>query len=62
MKNKNILLSILFALGGGFAGLVWYLLFGCPGGNCLITSSPIITAAYMAIIGWLVGGIFIKEA
>lgn len=62
MKHRNILLSILFALGGGLVGLIWYALFGCPEGNCLITSSPLITAAYVGIIGWLMGGLFIKEA
>ena len=62
MKNKNILLSVGFALGGGLMGLLLYRLFGCDGGNCIITSSPLITILYVGIIGWLVGGLFQKNA
>lgn len=62
MKNKNTLLSLLFSLGGGLLGLAWYRLFGCPEGVCLITSSPLITAIYVGILGWLIGGLFLNEA
>lgn len=61
MKRKNLILSFLFALGGSALGLLYYSLSGCPGGSCLITSSPLIAAPYVGILGWLVGGLFHKD-
>lgn len=48
----------LFTLGGGLVGLVYYSLVGCSTGTCAITSSPITSMAYMALIGWLLSGVF----
>lgn len=58
MKGKKWLRPALFTLGGALAGLACYLLVGCPGGSCLITSSPLNSMAYMGLVGWLVSGIF----
>lgn len=46
----------LFALGGIIGGLVYYYFFGCTTG-CAITSSPLMTALYMGVIGCLLGEI-----
>ncbi|MGP8199599.1 MAG: DUF6132 family protein [Limisphaerales bacterium] len=40
-------------VGGGF-GLGWYKLVGCPTGACPLTSHPIITMVYGAVVGVLV--------
>lgn len=53
--------SILFAVGGVLAGLVYYLLAGCPTGSCPISSSPVTSMLYMGVIGWLLSGIWGKE-
>ncbi len=53
--------SILFTLSGAAVGLAYYFLAGCASGTCPITASPIRTMLYMALIGWLLSGIFGKE-
>lgn len=54
------LLPVLFTVGGAGAGLLYYRFFGCTTG-CMITSSPIGTMLYMALIGWLLSGLFRRE-
>ena len=49
---------VLFALGGALVGLAYYKLVGCSTGTCVITSSPFTSMAYMALVGWLVSGVF----
>lgn len=48
----------LFILGGGLVGLGYYYLVGCSTGTCVITSSPLTSMAYMALVGWLLSGVF----
>ena len=62
MKNisKRWLIPALFTAAGALAGLVYYRLFGCSSG-CLITSSPVGTMLYMALIGWLLSRLFTGE-
>lgn len=55
---KKWLRPALFTLGGGLAGLGYYYLVGCSTGTCVITSSPVTSMAYMALMGWLLSGIF----
>jgi hypothetical protein len=43
----------LYLAGGAAAGLAWYRTVGCSTGGCLITSSPWISAAYGALLGYL---------
>ena len=58
MKIKLKLLPILFTLGGALAGLAYYYFVGCRTGSCAITSNPVKSALYMALIGWLLSQIF----
>ena len=60
MKNrmKRWLRPALFTLGGGLVGLGYYALVGCPTGACAITSSPVNSMLYMALMGWLLSGAF----
>ena len=44
----------LFAAGGALAGLASYQFFGCTSG-CVISSSPIRSMLYLALVGGLVG-------
>lgn len=50
---KKCLRPVLFGAGGALIGLVYYLLVGCPGGTCAITSSPINSMIYLGITGVL---------
>ena len=49
---KKYLRPLTFIATGALAGLGYYYLFGCSG-NCVVTSSPWMTMAYMGIIGGL---------
>ncbi|MBQ4264903.1 MAG: hypothetical protein IJB85_05275 [Clostridia bacterium] len=51
----------LFTLGGALAGLAYYRFIGCATGSCPITSNPVGSMLYMALIGWLVSGMFGKD-
>jgi len=57
-RMKKWLRSALFILGGGLVGLGYYYLVGCSTGTCVITSSPLTSMAYMALVGWLLSGVF----
>lgn len=60
-KLKKRLKPILFTAGGALAGLAYYYFVGCASGICPLTSHPLVTMAYMGLIGWLLSGIFGKE-
>lgn len=44
---------LLFVLGGAVVGYLYYRLVGCRTGACQITSSPIISTIYGAMMGFL---------
>ena len=52
-QTKSWLRPALFALGGALAGLAYYYGIGCSTGICPITSTPLISMAYVGVIGWL---------
>lgn len=55
-RMKTWLRPILFTVGGALVGLGYYALVGCSTGTCVITSSPLTSMAYMALVGWLLSG------
>ena len=57
-QMKKWLRPALFILGGALTGLGYYYLVGCSSGTCAITSSPLSSMAYMAVVGWLLSGAF----
>ena len=57
MKHQKKLWPLLFTVGGALTGLLYYRFFGCTTG-CAITSSPVNTMVYMAVIGLLLSGVF----
>lgn len=46
-------LAIAGMLLGGVAGYVYYALVGCSSGSCAITSSPVNSTLYGAVMGGL---------
>ncbi|MBK5262310.1 MAG: YtxH domain-containing protein [Peptostreptococcaceae bacterium] len=52
-----ILKTIFSVVIGGALGFIYYKLVGCPTGSCPITSKPINTIIYGAIMGLLVSNI-----
>jgi hypothetical protein len=55
-KNKRLLRSALFIVGGGVLGFAYYRFIGCSSGTCPITSNPFISTAYGALMGLLMSG------
>lgn len=60
-EYKKILRRALFILGGAGAGYAWYYFFGCTSG-CMISSSPLRSMAYVAVMGLLLSLATEKEA
>lgn len=54
-RRKLSMKLILFVVGGAVAGYLYYRLVGCRSGACPITSSPIISTVYGAMLGFLLG-------
>jgi len=52
-KKNRILRPLLFIAAGALAGLAYYYLVGCASGTCPITATPLRTAAYTGVIGYL---------
>lgn len=57
-KNKLSLVGITL---GALSGYVYWNYIGCASGTCLITSKPINSTLYGALIGYLLFGMFKKE-
>lgn len=65
IKAKALLQSnILYLIGafiGAISGFLYWKFVGCISGTCSITSSPINSTLYFALMGTLVFGSFKKE-
>ena len=57
-KNKLSLLGIAVGALGGF---MYWSYIGCASGTCMITSKPLNSTLYGALMGFLLFGIFKKE-
>ncbi len=57
---KKFMKPILFTLGGAAVGFAYYYFIGCTSGTCAIASNPLVSMAYMALVGWLLSGVFGK--
>ena len=57
-KYKRELIGITL---GALAGFLYWKFVGCSSGTCMITSKPINSTLYGALMGFLVAGIFTKE-
>jgi hypothetical protein len=63
MKNW-ILGNKLYAIGafaGGIAGFLYWKYIGCLTGSCAITSKPVNSSLYFALLGALFFGLFKKN-
>lgn len=58
---KKQLLVIIGATIGGTAGYLYWKFVGCSSGSCAITSSPVNSSIYGAIMGGLFLSIFQKD-
>ena len=58
--NKNVI-SLIGVLVGAIGGFLYWKWVGCASGTCMITSKPINSTLYGALMGFLLFGIFKKE-
>jgi uncharacterized membrane protein YdjX (TVP38/TMEM64 family) len=58
LSNK---LYVIGALVGALAGFLYWKYIGCLSGSCAITSNPLRSTFYFAIMGALLFGAFRKE-
>ena len=57
-KYKRDLIGITL---GAVAGFLYWKFVGCASGTCMITSKPLNSSLYGALMGFLVMGMFKKE-
>lgn len=55
IKYQRNLIGIIL---GAIAGFLYWNYFGCASGTCAITSKPINSTLYGALMGYLVAGMF----
>lgn len=60
MTKKAILITGIGIVVGAIAGYLYYFYVGCASGSCSITSKPINSTLYGALMGGLVFNLFIK--
>jgi hypothetical protein len=58
LKHK---LTIIGIIAGAISGYLYYHFVGCASGTCAITSNPINSTLYGAMMGGLLFNIFQKE-
>ena len=59
---SNNLLYIIGAVVGAAAGYLYWQQIGCSSGTCAITSKPLNSTLYGAVMGALLFGMFKKQA
>ena len=58
MRHPMILRIIIGIIVGGGLGFAYYKFVGCPSGTCPLTSNPVISTIYGAVLGVLLATSF----
>jgi hypothetical protein len=53
--------AVIGSFTGAILGFMYYYFIGCSNGSCLISSNPLISTPYGALLGFLVTGVFKKK-
>jgi hypothetical protein len=61
MTNKALFITGIGIAIGALAGYAYYFYVGCASGTCAITSKPINSTLYGALMGGLVFNMFVKD-
>ena len=61
MTKKALLLTGIGVIIGALAGYGYYFYVGCASGTCAITSKPLNSTLYGALMGGLIFNMFVKE-
>lgn len=60
MTKKGLIFITIGSFIGAVAGYLYYHFVGCASGTCAITSKPINSTIYGAVLGGLLGNLFVK--
>lgn len=58
-KMQKFFVAALFVIAGGAAGYLYYRFVGCASGHCPITSNPINSTLYGAMLGLFISFSFL---
>ena len=61
MTKKALLLTGIGITIGALAGYAYYFYVGCASGTCAITSKPLNSTLYGALMGGLIFNMLVKE-
>lgn len=61
MTKKAIIITAIGIVVGAVAGYLYYSYVGCVSGTCAITSKPLNSTLYGALMGGLVFNMFVKS-
>ena len=61
MTKKAIIITGIGIVIGAIAGYLYYYYIGCASGTCSITSKPLNSSLYGAVIGGLLFNMFVKS-
>jgi hypothetical protein len=61
MTKKVIIITGIGIAIGALAGYAYYFYVGCASGTCAITSKPLNSTLYGALMGRLVFNMFVKD-
>jgi C4-dicarboxylate transporter len=61
MTNKALIITGIGIVIGALAGYAYYFYVGCASGTCAITSKPLNSTLYGALMGGLVFNMFVKD-
>lgn len=61
MTKKAIIITGIGIILGAIAGFLYYFYVGCASGTCAITSKPLNSTLYGALVGGLVFNLFVKS-
>ena len=61
MTKKAYILTGIGVIVGAISGYLYYKYVGCASGTCRITSKPINSTLYFALVGGLLFNMFVKD-
>ncbi|POY38843.1 hypothetical protein C3L50_12000 [Flavobacterium alvei] len=62
MTKKALIITGIGVVVGAIAGYLYYFYVGCSSGTCAITSKPLNSSLYGAVVGGLLLNMFVKSS
>ncbi|HQE33619.1 MAG TPA: DUF6132 family protein [Flavobacterium alvei] len=62
MTKKALIITGIGVVVGAIAGYLYYFYVGCSSGTCAITSKPLNSSLYGAVVGGLLFNMFVKSS